>query len=145
MVNLMVTSAAFQQTGPLYNYAGAGKIRAAAPDDPSGTTGGIADPSTCMFWCAVAMGAILKGSPVHSVSTGVLRRCPERKRAASDRSMCLNFKVLSQRNLKAYPQPAYHSIHKSAVKRPSHLSTCLARTSTGGGVCLRFGSHPLGN
>ena len=26
------------------------------------------DPSTCMFWCAVALGALVRGSPFQSVS-----------------------------------------------------------------------------
>ena len=71
MVKLMVTSSTSQQTGQGYNYAGPGTIRSASPDSPSCKIGGTADPSTCMFWCAVAMGAILKGSPVHSVSTSL--------------------------------------------------------------------------
>lgn len=27
------------------------------------------NPSTCMFWCAVALGSLVKGSPVESVSS----------------------------------------------------------------------------
>lgn len=26
------------------------------------------DPSTCVFWCAVALGSLVKGSPIESVS-----------------------------------------------------------------------------
>lgn len=28
--------------------------------------------STCVFWCAVALGALVKGSPIESVSTFLL-------------------------------------------------------------------------
>ena len=27
------------------------------------------DPSTCIFWCAVALGALVKGNPIESVSS----------------------------------------------------------------------------
>lgn len=30
------------------------------------------DPSTCTFWCAVAMGALVKGAPIKSVSFGAV-------------------------------------------------------------------------
>ena len=28
------------------------------------------DPSTCVFWCAVALGALVKGRPIESVRNG---------------------------------------------------------------------------
>lgn len=31
-------------------------------------------PSTCIFWCAVALGALVKGSPIESVSRWLLFR-----------------------------------------------------------------------
>lgn len=31
------------------------------------------DPSTCVFWCAVALGALIKGSPIESVSEPIAR------------------------------------------------------------------------
>jgi len=27
------------------------------------------DPSSCIFWCAVAVGALVRGSPIETVST----------------------------------------------------------------------------
>ena len=32
----------------------------------------LMDPSTCVFWCAVALGALVRGSPVEMVSTAVV-------------------------------------------------------------------------
>lgn len=32
-----------------------------------------ADPSTCVFWCAVAIGSLVKGRPIESVRNGVFR------------------------------------------------------------------------
>ena len=29
------------------------------------------DPSTCVFWCAVALGSLVKGRPIESVRNGV--------------------------------------------------------------------------
>lgn len=33
------------------------------------------DASTCIFWCAVAVGALVKGIPTESVRFGVLAYC----------------------------------------------------------------------
>lgn len=38
----------------------------------SGTSQLPKDPSFCTFWCAVAMGALAKGSPIESVSSNRL-------------------------------------------------------------------------
>lgn len=65
MVNLMVTP------GAVFNYAEAGELGATAPAKAVGTVVGLLDPSTCIFWCAVGLGAVLKGSPVESVSRTV--------------------------------------------------------------------------
>lgn len=32
------------------------------------------DPSTCTFWCAVGIGALVKGRPIESVSAGTIVR-----------------------------------------------------------------------
>ena len=52
--------------------------------DDCGTGGGFGDafgreelpvgPSTCIFWCAVALGGLVKGSPIESVSRWLLFR-----------------------------------------------------------------------
>lgn len=75
MVNLMLKSTTFQQTGLAYNCANtAGELGATAPGKSCGTTVGPTNPSVCTFWCAVAMGAILKGYPVESVSLTVFEK-----------------------------------------------------------------------
>ena len=73
MVKLMVTP------GAVYNRAEAGEVGTTVPEKACGTGLGIIDPSACVFWCAVALGAIVKGSPVESVSQTGLHRCPERQ------------------------------------------------------------------
>jgi len=68
MVNLMLRPAALQPTGLVYRRTNVGEFGGNSPGKGCGATVEPADPSACTFWCAVAMGAILKGSPVESVS-----------------------------------------------------------------------------
>ena len=65
MINLMTAGAGF-------NYEAEELCTTAK--EAGGTTAKFADPSACTFWCAVALGAVMKGSPVESVSRTVIHR-----------------------------------------------------------------------
>lgn len=71
MVNIMVRPATRQPTGVWHDCDEAGALDAIATGgDLSTALGGEQlpmDPSTCIFWCAVALGALVKGCPVESV------------------------------------------------------------------------------
>ena len=74
MVNLMVIPCA------AYADADTREHGATVLERADGTAMGLKDPSACVFWCAVALGAVMKGSPVESVSRTVLYRCQEAQR-----------------------------------------------------------------
>lgn len=72
MVNIMLAPASRQQAA-----LGIGSDEVAQPDATAmgggfGSTFGGKEPpmnpSTCIFWCAVALGALVKGAPIESVS-----------------------------------------------------------------------------
>lgn len=74
MVKLLVPPATLQQSSDTSD-CGKGGIFGAMPTEGSNTLGGSShpmDPSTCIFWCAVALGALVKGIPIESVSNDVL-------------------------------------------------------------------------
>lgn len=68
MVKLMLPPATLQQSAPKYDCAEAGKFDATAKGSSTlGSDNHATDPSTCTFWSAVAMGALVKGGPIESV------------------------------------------------------------------------------
>lgn len=44
------------------------------------------DPSTCVFWCAVALGALVRGSPLESVSMA-MSECSENNNTGGELSL----------------------------------------------------------
>eukprot|EP00903_Cladosiphon_okamuranus_P015990 g14768.t1 len=69
MVKLMATPADIQQPGAVLFYgAGEAYFGTAATEDVCGDPLRAIGPSTCTFWCAVAVGALAQGSPIGSVS-----------------------------------------------------------------------------
>lgn len=74
MVNIMASPASQQPSDSMLSWVDQGHLDTSEGEDgASAALGGNQlpmDPPTCTFWCAVAMGALVKGSPVESV-----RRC----------------------------------------------------------------------
>ncbi|CAN0429500.1 unnamed protein product, partial [Hapterophycus canaliculatus] len=73
MVKIMVSTYPRREPGFDTDYSGEeGQSSALEVRGTSGNISGMKqlpmDPSFCTFWCAVAVGALAKGSPVESVS-----------------------------------------------------------------------------
>ncbi|CAM9912130.1 unnamed protein product [Ectocarpus sp. 4 AP-2014] len=72
MVKIMLTPASRQQSAFGDGCVEAGQSDAIASGGRFGNTFDRKelpmDPSTCIFWCAVALGALVKGSPIESVA-----------------------------------------------------------------------------
>ena len=70
MVKLMTSPAETQRPGAvLFDDAGVAYLDTTAPgEDECVNALRARDPSACIFWCAVALGALAKGSPIESVS-----------------------------------------------------------------------------
>lgn len=77
MVKIMLSPASRQRPASEGGCGEAGQYDACATGGGFGNTlGGIdlhVGPSTCIFWCAVALGALVKGSPIESVSRLLIR------------------------------------------------------------------------
>ncbi|CAM9403759.1 unnamed protein product, partial [Ectocarpus sp. 8 AP-2014] len=69
MVRMMTRSTAQQQVGALHDSPEQGQFGAIFAEDGF-TTGNqlLTGPSCCTFWCAVGVGAVMKGSTVESVA-----------------------------------------------------------------------------
>ncbi|CAM9999092.1 unnamed protein product, partial [Ectocarpus fasciculatus] len=68
MVRMMTGPTAQQRLGALHDSPEQGQFGAVFTED--GITAGnqcSTGPSACTFWCAVGVGALVKGSPVESV------------------------------------------------------------------------------
>ena len=78
MVKIMLAPASRRQAAFGIGGGGAGQPSAVAIGNAFGGGKELPmDPSTCMFWCAVALGALVKGSPVESVRVRVSSWCIE--------------------------------------------------------------------
>lgn len=65
----MAAPAIIQRPGAvLYDSAGVAYLGTTATEGVRGDAMGATDSSGCIFWCAVALGALAKGSPIESVS-----------------------------------------------------------------------------
>ena len=65
MVKIMVAPASRQHSA----FGGGGDSGTAGRMDAIVRNGELpVGPSTCVFWCAVALGALVRGSPIESVS-----------------------------------------------------------------------------
>ena len=71
MVKIMLSPAARQPPMTEDGCGEAGQVDSVAMNGEFGNAYGGEElpmgPSTCIFWCAVALGALVKGSPVESV------------------------------------------------------------------------------
>ncbi|CAN0495149.1 unnamed protein product [Ectocarpus sp. 12 AP-2014] len=72
MVSLMTRATASRRHHSPCDSPAPGRPYAIGTGDGNGTLLGETqlpmDPSTCIFWCAVALGALVKGSPLESVA-----------------------------------------------------------------------------
>lgn len=69
MVKLLATPANTRQPGAvLCDGAGVAYLDTTPAEDACGNVLRNMEPSTCTFWCAIALGALAKGSPNQSVS-----------------------------------------------------------------------------
>lgn len=76
MVNIMASPATREPPGAICHTGKEFQFdTTAAENSLVAASGGIGlpmDPSTCIFWCAVALGALVKGSPVLVVRTSII-------------------------------------------------------------------------
>lgn len=70
------------------------------------------DPPTCTFWCAVALGALVKGTPVDSVRSSML--------ATIDTCMILRFSTELPRNIGFLAKAGYINLPMS-FENVAHL------------------------
>eukprot|EP00752_Nemacystus_decipiens_P005054 g4589.t1 len=69
MVKLMATAAILQRRGAVSNHGDGVRCSDPATTGDSCSNGsGAMDSSGCIFWCAVALGALARGVPIESVS-----------------------------------------------------------------------------
>lgn len=69
MVRMMTLSTAQQLGDSPYDCLEQGRLDTILTEDGITTGNQLSmGPSACTFWCAVGLGALVKGSPVHSVS-----------------------------------------------------------------------------
>lgn len=87
LVKIMASPATRQSSGSMYHMDERYQVDTiAAKDGLRNASGGKIlpmDPSTCIFWCAVAVGALVKGSPVELVRTCRLVAYPAGKLGSS--------------------------------------------------------------
>ncbi|CAM9714073.1 unnamed protein product, partial [Ectocarpus fasciculatus] len=68
MVRMMASSSAQHQLGAYHDSPDQCQFGAVFTEDGITTGNQLSTgPSACIFWCAVGMGALVKGSPVESV------------------------------------------------------------------------------
>lgn len=64
LVEIMALPAAAEQpSSSMLHWVGQGELPTIGTEDSELPT----EPSTCIFWCAVALGALVQGNPVESV------------------------------------------------------------------------------